>query len=311
MQKGLPREILNMIPMTIMKEFKETGIAKMLLEEQIYELRFRIGKPICIRCENGMVHSKMNIAREQLYELFQNISRYSIYAYEEDICNGYITMKGGHRVGVAGKVIMKNGMIQGYKQIYSLNVRIATEVKGCCECVLPFLYTDYYVGKIKKTIIYNTLIVSPPGCGKTTLLRDIIRAFSNMGHICVGVVDERGELAAGNQGIIANDLGDNADVMEGCSKAEGVEILIRTMNPDVIVMDEIGKYEDFGAMCRGQASGCSSIATVHGKSLKDLKMKEMYKPLFLEVNVERFVLLDGKHMICMNEKEEIIWEGNR
>ena len=165
------------------------------------------------------------VTREDLKETLEYVSGYSLYAYEDEIRQGFLSVQGGHRVGVTGKVILDGNRIRGMKYISCINVRLAHEIQGCAEEVLPYIQT--------REQIMHTLIVSPPRCGKTTLLRDIIRQMSNgwgnISGVTVGVVDERSELAGCYQGIPQNDLGMRTDILDGCPKAEGIDVYKRQL----------------------------------------------------------------------------------
>lgn len=179
----------------------------------------------------------------------------SVYAFEDEIKNGYVTIAGGHRVGICGGAVTENGKICGIRSVQSLNYRFAREVIGAADCVMDKILDG---GRVK-----NTIIVSPPMCGKTTMLRDIARQLSLMGKK-VSVVDERDEIAALSGGVPAFDLGANCDVLSGVSKAEGMLMMLRSMSPEVIITDEIGGSEDFEAVREIKKRGVAVITTLHG-----------------------------------------------
>ena len=184
------------------------------------------------------------MSKREIEETMEYVANYSMYAYEEELRQGFLTIGGGHRVGVVGKAVSEDGHIRSMKYISCINVRIAHEVRGCADAVMP-----YVAGRGD---VRHTLIISPPGCGKTTLLRDMIRQISNGGKHCrgrtVGVVDERSELGGAYRGIPQNDLGMRTDLLDCCPKAEGMMLLIRSMTPQVIAVDEIGGEEDIRAV---------------------------------------------------------------
>ena len=228
------------------------------------------------------------VTREDLKETLEYVSGYSLYAYEDEIRQGFLSVQGGHRVGVTGKVILDGNRIRGMKYISCINVRLAHEIQGCADKVMPYIRTEKWVA--------NTLIISPPRCGKTTLLRDIIRQLSNgwanTQGLTIGVVDERSELAGCYQGIPQNDLGMRTDVLDCCPKSEGMQMLVRSMSPDVVAVDELGCEEDFKAVDSVIHCGCKLIATAHGSCLEDVLDQPFFYKLMGEKVFERYIILD-------------------
>ena len=195
-------------------------------------------------------------------------------------------------MGIAGNVVVKEGQVINISHIYSLNFRIAKQIIGCSKPILP-----YILNKIENTI-YNTIILSPPGRGKTTLLRDTIRSISNgisdiyFKGINVGVVDERGEIAAMYKGIPQNDLGERTDILDNVTKDTGMRMLVRSMNPNVIAADEIGTKQDVEAINYAITSGIKGIFTAHGGNLEDIKSNPVLKSLFDLSIIERIILIE-------------------
>ena len=229
---------------------------------------------------------------EYIHKTFQLISNYSIYAFQEEIKNGFITLRGGHRVGIGGKVLYGNMGIETIRNISSLNIRIAREKIGISNKIIQYIL-DF------NNSIYNTLIVSPPQCGKTTLLRDIIRTLSNGTNLPngkafkIGVIDERSEISGMYNGIPQHSIGIRTDVLDGCNKKDGTTILIRAMSPDIIAMDEIGGINDVEAIHESLKAGIKVIATVHGSDLNDLLSKRSLKILIEEKVFGRYIFLDN------------------
>ena len=227
---------------------------------------------------------------------------------------GFLTIQGGHWVGVAGKIILDGNRIRNVKYISFLNVRLSHQVMGCGDSVLPFLYRE-------DGQVCHTLIISPPRCGKTTLLRDLIRQISDgwmeeplwkmerqgkpdsytgkgkgriyPGHT-VGVVDERSEIAGSYLGVPSNDLGIRTDVLDCCPKVEGMMMLIRSMSPEVVAVDEIGNYEEIHAIETVLYCGCRLLATVHGSSMEDVRQKPLLQKLVQEQVFERYIILQNQ-----------------
>ena len=277
------RNIYNLI----MKKLNE----KENLKNEITEIRIRVGKPIILKTRNKDIIINYKIDPEEILDLLGRICENSIYAYKNQICEGFLTIKGGHRIGITGTCVIENQKISNIKYISSLNFRIAREVKGCSQKILKDIIDQEH------NTIYNTLIVSPPGKGKTTILRDTIRNISNgipemnfRGKIC-GVVDERGEIAAMYKGIPQNDIGIRTDVIENVSKYNGMQILIRAMGPEVIACDEIGTKEDIEAIQYAINSGVKGIFTMHGSNMTSVKSNSEINKIIESKLIEKIIFL--------------------
>ncbi len=256
----------------------------------LQEIRLRAGRPLAI-VERGRevfltgdgartreAGAAWRVTAQELRETMEFVGEYSLYAYEDELRQGYLTIRGGHRVGVAGRTVLDGDKVKSVRYISCVNVRLSHEVPGCADPVLPYLWGDEG--------LLHTLIISPPRCGKTTLLRDMVRQISDGSRArrgyTVGVVDERSEICGCFMGIPENDVGVRTDVMDACPKAEGMMMLVRSMAPEVIAVDEIGRYEDIDAIETVLYSGCRLIATVHGSSLSDIQAKPLFQRLAQE-----------------------------
>lgn len=297
-------EVLHIFPDFMRQRWEKVAEAA----DRLQEIRLRIGQPVTVLINNkerflserGELTDDISYAgysdEKELEAVLSHICHYSIYAFADEIRQGFMTIRGGHRIGLSGQVILEDGeQIRNIKYIRYLNIRIAHEVKGVSDKALPYLY---FQGEV-----LNTLIISPPGCGKTTMLRDLVRNFSS-GTIYgngknIGLVDERSEIAGSYLGIPQNDIGIRTDVMDACPKREGMMMLIRSMAPDVLAVDELGSVEDVEAMHRAIRCGCKMLATIHGYSLDEVCRKSYMKAVMEERLFDRYLLLGKKNNTCI------------
>lgn len=260
---------------------------------KLQEIRLRMGKPLIILYDNREWVFDEVISREEFLEILEYVSNYSLYAFENELRQGFITVEGGHRVGMTGQVLIEDGEVKNIKYISSMNIRITHEVLNCADLIIPYIISD--------DSVCHTLIISPPRCGKTTLLRDLIRQISEgnqwISGCTVGVVDERSELGGSYLGVPQNNLGIRTDVLDCCPKAKGMLMLIRSMSPQVIAVDEIGSHEDVHALEYAMHCGCKMIATVHGTSMEEIRKKPLFEQLIKEHRFQRYVVLGNSHRI--------------
>ena len=261
--------------------------------DYLEEIRVRVDKPIILKFSNLEKIVRYKVSPDEILNILQLVCENSIYSYQNQIANGFVTINGGHRVGISGSCVIEKGRVININYINSLNFRISRQVIGCSKNLLK------YILNLKENTVYNTLIVSPPGSGKTTVLRDIVRQISygikemNFKGINVGVVDERSEIASLYKGSPQNDIGINTDVVENVSKNIGMKMLIRSMAPKVIVADEIGSSEDVEIINYAMCSGCKGIFTAHGLNFDDIYLNPVLKNLINSHIFETVIFLDS------------------
>lgn len=273
--------------------------------EGLEEVRMRLDKPLMINCGSrdymitpqgditNSISEAYRVTKADCDMTLQLLSNYSIYAIEDELRNGYITLRGGHRVGISGKGIIENGRLKALKNISGFNIRIARQVVGAADSLMKYLVK-------RNNDIYNTLIISPPQCGKTTLLRDIIRQVSSgkpgsgITGLKVGLVDERSEIAGSYEGIPQNDVGLRTDVLDGCPKSSGLIMLIRSMSPQVVATDEIGSRYDAEAIYEALNAGIRLVTTIHGDSLDDILNRPFIGDVVKNRVFERLVILSSR-----------------
>ena len=284
-------ELLSYFPNNVGNLIRNTINKNERILDELQEIRIRCDRPIILKLRNFEIVIEYKVNESEILSILERLCNNSIYAYKNQICEGFITVKGGHRVGITGTAVIDNGKIINIKYITSLNFRIAREVLGCSLKILDKILD------VKNNEVNNTLIVSPPGKGKTTMLRDIIRNISNgipninfRGKTC-GVVDERGEIAAMYHGVPQNDIGIRTDVIENVSKAKGMKMLIRSMAPEVIACDEVGSKEDIEAIKEATISGVKGIFTMHGKDLEEIKLNKDINELIENKQIERIIFI--------------------
>ncbi len=256
---------------------------------EVEELRLRRGRPLSFLTSEGEIFlPDTAVTGRDLDTVLELASASSVHTVLAQVKNGFVAVPGGHRLGLCGTGVVEGGALTNLRELSSLSLRIAREFRGLCWEVLPKLWGARG--------LESTLILSPPGGGKTTLLRDLIRAIS-AGEGCpprrVGVADERGELAAVANGEPALDIGPRSDVMSACPKAVGMMTLLRGMNPQVLAVDEITQPEDVEAMLQAAGCGVALLATAHGGSLADLDRRPLYRRLMAQGIFGRVVLIEN------------------
>jgi stage III sporulation protein AA len=297
------REVLDILPNKIQEILESCDLT------YLQEIRIKLNKPIIIQVGENEKILKYATTIEDIKLIVKRISNYSIYAFEEEIKQGYITIKGGHRVGICGDCVLEGKNIKTIKNISSLNIRICREIIGCADVVFPFLFSMNY--------LLNTIIISPPKCGKTTMLRDIVRKLSdgtsNFKAMRVCIIDERSELGACYNGAPQLQVGIRTDILDNCPKSIGIMMAIRSMSPDVIVCDEIGTYADVESILTALNSGVSIITTIHGNNIEDLFNRVVFDEIIKNNVFKRAVILNGLNGVGNIDniydltKREAIW----
>lgn len=295
---------MNLMTKYFPKHIKE-ALENNIFEEEvniIEEIRIRINLPIIVKLAEKEKIIDYKVSTEDINYIFQKICENSIYAYQNQIANGFVTIKGGNRVGIVGTAVVQNGKVTNLNYVSGLNFRIAQEIIGCSNKIMPNI--------IRGETIYNTLIIAMPGMGKTTLLRDIIRNLSNgftdgntkIKGQNIAVIDERGEISATYRGGSQNDLGIRTDVLNDIPKAIGMKMAIRSMAPQIIAADEIGSVDDVNAIQYAICCGIKGIFTAHGNSVEDVKKNTELKSLIDNKIFEKFIIIkkeDGRRKIIV------------
>ena len=298
----LSDEIVNSLAVNLREKIKPFRNARFNIEE----IRVRVNKPLIINANNkdyfyntstkdidDNIQNAYITTREDVEQTFQLMCKYSIHSFIDDIKKGFITLKGGHRVGIVGKVIVEDGQVKNIKHISSLNIRICREIIDCSEKVINHIIKN-------STEVNNTLIISPPQCGKTTLLRDIVRNLSNGNKsrgfkgIKVALIDERNEISGSYLGVPQMDIGIRTDVIETCPKDIGIIMLLRAMSPNLIVTDEIGSESEIKALYTALNGGVSLITTVHGDSIEDIQNRKELSKLLDKELFKKIIILSAK-----------------
>ncbi|WP_407268351.1 stage III sporulation protein AA [Radiobacillus sp. PE A8.2] len=278
------QEIIRLFPKTIKEE-----LVKRIANRwpTLQEIRIRIGRPVELIFDQREEWLKSVIpSTEDGMHILNQLSQFSLYRMEDELREGFITIEGGHRVGLAGRVNTIDGNVKAIKHIASFNIRIAKQKIGAASAYIRHLYDGNY---------HNTLIIGPPQTGKTTLLRDVARFISTgWGQVRpykIGVIDERSEIAGSVNGIPQHELGPRSDVMDACPKAEGMMMMIRSMSPEVIIVDEIGSGKDVQALMEAIHAGVRIVCSIHGQSFADLRDRPSLQPLFKQHAFDRYLIL--------------------
>ncbi|MCL6445811.1 MAG: stage III sporulation protein AA [Alicyclobacillus sp.] len=297
------RQVLHVCPSAVRARLEQLPLD---VVRQVEEIRFRLGQPVhlCggtldhfVHPQEGLTRSSnqgVRVTEEDLSRIMQIVTQASMYAVQEELRRGFVTMPGGHRVGVGGHVVVgDNGRVRTIRNITSINVRIAREHPGAAERLRAAV--------VSQGTPLSTLIISPPQCGKTTLLRDLARQWS-LGWpsirpchpVKVAVVDERSEIAGCLDGVPQFELGPRTDVLDACPKADGMLMAIRSLSPQVVVTDEIGRSEDRDAILEATHAGVVVIASAHANSLEDWRRRPSMAELFETRAFQRFIILSRR-----------------
>lgn len=286
-------ELLNYMSQNVKDSITRVLVSHNVDAQAIEEIRLRTNKKIAIKNGQEVTFLEYTVKQEDILESFEKVCENSVYSYKKQICDGFITIKGGNRVGITGSAVVEDEKVINIEYISSLNFRVSREKPGCSIEILKSILD------IENNTILNTLIVSPPGGGKTTILKDLIRNISsgnielNISPKTCGVVDERGEIAAMYRGLAQNDLGPLTDVIENIPKNKGMAMLIRSMAPSVIFCDEIGSRKDLEAIRYAICSGVRGVFTAHANSMNDLKKNIEIRKLLDDKLIQRVVVLDN------------------
>lgn len=298
-RQKLEQEILRYLPPVIRNTIAKAAVSPEIIEE----IRIRADRPVMLGTSKGDFFvtadgtlsddssRSLTACQDDLMKILELMSASSFYAYQDEIKSGYITLRGGHRAGLTGRIVLSDDGIKNIKDISGVNIRVAREIPGCSAKVMKYL--------LNGSDICNALIISPPQCGKTTILRDIARNLSNgtglpgIRGVKVGIVDERSEIAACYKGVPQHDVGLRTDVLDGCPKSLGMPLMLRSMSPQVIITDEIGGNKDGEAIMAVINAGVKIIASAHGFNISELRSRREVLTLLQDRIFERYIVLSS------------------
>ncbi len=280
-------DLLRYLPSAVRRRIQELSALQACA---LLELRVRAEQRVEWVTDEESTLLEWRPSAAEVQSLLAALCEHSLYARQEELCQGFLTVRGGHRIGVCGRVAVQEGRITGLHSIGSLCVRIARPVPGAADALMPRLFDEEGHPK-------STLVLSPPGCGKTTVLRDATRQLSDIHgqHVCVA--DERSELCGAVDGVPQMPVGSRTDVMDGCPKAQAMQMLLRAMSPQWIVTDEIGREEDAQAVLEALRCGVSVLASAHADSIEALRGRPVLRRLMEEGAFSGYVLLAGRGRI--------------
>lgn len=294
-------EVLEALPQDLRERL---GDLPLDVASKLEEIRLRTGRPLhlVLDHQDGFLGPDGRLVRgageafvpdaDLMARTVARLSKWSVYALDEELRQGFITLRGGHRVGLAGRGTVEGGRLRTLRDIGALNIRISREIRGAADRVVRSL-----TGRGKWL---STLLISPPQCGKTTLLRDLARVMSEgradvgLRGVKVGIVDERSELAGSVAGVPQRDVGPRTDVLDAVPKAEGMVMMVRALSPDVLITDEIGRSEDARSVLDAARSGVSVVASAHGLDAADVSARPSTRMLFEERVFERIIVLSRR-----------------
>ena len=249
--------------------------------KDMQEIRIIAEKNASVVKRGILMDCGVKVTREELKKIVNSMCRGSLYAMQQNLTKGYITLSGGHRVGVCGRCVSENGVVTHMSDISAICIRISREIIGAANPIMEYI--------VHPERLYNTLIISPAGCGKTTLLRDIARQIGQTHKVCIA--DERSEIAASREGVPTHDVGRFTAVMDSVPKGEGMMMLLRTMSPEVIITDETGTDSEERAISELINCGIKIITSAHGYSERDVMRRRHLKNLIEDGIFERIIIL--------------------
>ncbi|MDV3428650.1 MAG: stage III sporulation protein AA [Bacillota bacterium] len=295
----IAEEILNILPANI-----KNIVLNAKGDGYLQEIRIKSDKPLILIFDREEYITDYIVTSIDIRNIMSKMMNYSLYAYDQEIRQGYITIKGGHRVGICGSCVLEGEKIKTINNISSLNIRVSKQVIGCSDKLIPYLMIN---GEIE-----NTIIISPPKCGKTTMIRDMARNFSKNFKVCI--IDERSEIGGLSLGKSSLDLGIRTDILDNCPKAQGIMMAIRSMSPDIIICDEIGTFKDMESILTAICCGIKIITTIHGKDENDLFERPVFKEILINNAFKKGIILKGNEVgqvsyIYDFHSKKRTWEG--